>query len=94
MEPMKIGSLPAVAMEQYHNNKIRTRKAEAAPMAADSVELSGAARMFEKALAAVKESPEVRSDRVAAISAQVAAGTYKVDAAAIAAKMLAGVSLE
>jgi negative regulator of flagellin synthesis FlgM len=88
---MKIGSLPVVAMEQYQANKVRTRKTEMTPMGKDSVELSGAARLFEKALMAAKEAPEARMDRVAAVSAQVAAGTYKVDASAIAAKMLAGI---
>jgi anti-sigma28 factor (negative regulator of flagellin synthesis) len=33
-------------------------------------------------------------DRVEAVRAQVEAGTYKIDAAAIAARMLAGVSGE
>ncbi|MCL2002596.1 MAG: flagellar biosynthesis anti-sigma factor FlgM [Oscillospiraceae bacterium] len=88
---MKIGSLPVVAMEQYQANKVRARKTETAPMGKDSVELSGAARLFEKALSAAKDAPEVRMERVAAVSARVAAGTYQVDASAIAAKMLAGI---
>ena len=91
---MKIGALPAVAMEQYQNNKVRARKTEAASMGNDSVELSGAARMFEQALAAAGGTPEVRMDRVEAVRKQVAAGTYKIDAAAIAARLLAGVSGE
>jgi negative regulator of flagellin synthesis FlgM len=91
VDAMKIGSLPVVAMEQYQANKVRTRKTDTVPMGKDSVELSGAARLFETALAAAKEAPEVRMDKVASVSAQVAAGTYKIDASAIAAKMLAGI---
>ncbi|MCL1808103.1 MAG: flagellar biosynthesis anti-sigma factor FlgM [Oscillospiraceae bacterium] len=87
---MKIGSLPAVAMEQYQNNRVKTKKAETASMGADSVELSGASRLFEQALTAVKETPEARMDRVEAIRAQISAGTYRINAAAIADRMLAG----
>ena len=91
---MKIGSLPAVAMEQYQNNKIRTRKTEAASMGTDSVELSGASRLFDQALQAAKAAPEARMDRVEAVRAHVAAGTYRIDSAAIAARILAGISGE
>jgi negative regulator of flagellin synthesis FlgM len=94
MDPMKIGSLPVVAMEQYQNTKIRTRKAETAPMGTDSVELSSASRLFDKALAAAREAPEVRMDRVETVRAQVTAGTYRIDTAAIAARLLAGISGE
>jgi negative regulator of flagellin synthesis FlgM len=86
---MKIGNLPLVAMEQYNNsNKIKARKAEMAPMGTDSLELSGASRLFDKALAAVREAPDVRMDRVEAIRAQIASGTYTANAAVIARKML------
>ncbi|MDR0292702.1 MAG: flagellar biosynthesis anti-sigma factor FlgM [Oscillospiraceae bacterium] len=91
---MKIGALPIVAMEQYQNNKVRTRKTEASSMGTDSVELSGASRLFEQALAAAREAPEARMDRVEAVRARVSAGTYRIDAAAIAARMLAGITGE
>jgi negative regulator of flagellin synthesis FlgM len=87
---MKIGALPVVAMEQYQSNKIKARKTEAASMGTDSVELSSSSRLFAQALEAARQAPEARMDRVSAVSAQVAAGTYKVDAAAIAARMIAG----
>jgi negative regulator of flagellin synthesis FlgM len=86
---MKIGNLPAVVMEQYHNsNKVKTRITETAPMGTDRLELSGASRLFDKALAAVRETPEIRMDRVEAIRAQIAAGTYTANASVIAQKML------
>lgn len=87
---MKIGSLPAVAMEQYQTNKVRTRKAETASMGTDSLELTGSSKLFAQALQAARETPEVRMDRVEEVRAQIAGGTYKVDSAAIAARMLSG----
>ena len=88
---MKIGSLHPVAMEQYQNSKVRTRKPDVASMGTDTVELSPASRLFEKALAAAKNAPDVRMDRVDAVRSQISAGTYKIDAAAIAARLLAGI---
>lgn len=39
-------------------------------------------------LAAAKQSPEIRADRVAELQAQIQAGTYQIDSMAIARKML------
>ena len=88
---MKIGSLPAVAMEQYNSNKIRARKTETAQAATDSLEVTNASRLFSEALQAVREMPEVRMDKVEAVRSQVESGTYRVDAAAVAARMLSGI---
>ncbi len=89
---MKIGSLPAVAMEQYNSNKVRARKTETAQTVNDSVEATNASRLFSEALQAVREAPEVRTDKVEAIRSQIEAGTYTVDAAAIAARMMSGIT--
>ena len=89
---MKIGALPAVAMEQYAANTARVRKSAAVPMGTDLVEISSAPRLFSEALKAAKEAPEVRMDRVTTVRAQVEAGTYRVDAAAVAARMLSGMT--
>jgi negative regulator of flagellin synthesis FlgM len=42
----------------------------------DELDLSDAARMIDK----VREAPEIRQDRVNAIRAEIAAGTYETDA--------------
>lgn len=88
---MKIGSLPAVAMEQYNSNKIRARKTETAQAGTDSLEVTNASRLFSEALQAVRETPDVRMDKVEAVRSQVESGTYRVDAAAVAARMLSGI---
>jgi negative regulator of flagellin synthesis FlgM len=62
----------------------------AAPRKADSVELSDAARAMTRASQAVANAPDVREDRVAAIKASLADGTYSVDSRALAQKMARG----
>ena len=56
----------------------------------DRVSLSPVAQGFARALQAVTEQPEVREDRVAALQAQIANGTYQVDAGAIARRLVTG----
>ncbi|EFL50278.1 anti-sigma-28 factor, FlgM [Solidesulfovibrio fructosivorans JJ]] len=56
--------------------------------ATDRVTLSGDARLVSLAANQAKEAPEVRSDRVATLKAQVQAGTYQPDSKKIAEKML------
>jgi negative regulator of flagellin synthesis FlgM len=89
MGSVKIGNLPAVAMEQYNSSGImKARRAEKAPMGTDRLELSDAARLFDEALLAVRETPGVRMDRVEAVRAQIATGTYTINAAVVAQKIL------
>lgn len=55
---------------------------------ADRVTLSGDAKLVSLAASQAKEAPEVRSERVAALKAQVQSGTYQPDSKKIAEKML------
>jgi negative regulator of flagellin synthesis FlgM len=54
----------------------------------DSVSLSPQARLLRAAREALAEVPEIREEKVAAIRAQIEAGTYKVDGEEIAGKMI------
>ncbi|EHJ46204.1 flagellar biosynthesis anti-sigma factor protein FlgM [Solidesulfovibrio carbinoliphilus subsp. oakridgensis] len=54
----------------------------------DRVTLSDGAKLVSLAASQAKDAPEVRSDRVAALKAQVDAGTYQPDSKKIAEKML------
>ena len=54
----------------------------------DRVTLSGDAKLVSLAASQAKEAPEVRSERVAALKAQVQSGTYQPDSKKIAEKML------
>ncbi|MCB0155427.1 MAG: flagellar biosynthesis anti-sigma factor FlgM [Anaerolineae bacterium] len=55
---------------------------------AAEVTLSAEALALSRTVQAAKEGPEVRTDKVEAIKNQVAAGTYRVDANALADKLL------
>jgi negative regulator of flagellin synthesis FlgM len=54
----------------------------------DSSGITSAARELGRALHAVEEIDEVRSERVAALRAQIASGTYRPDPREIAKKLL------
>lgn len=62
--------------------------ATAAPRQADSVQLSDTAKALSSAAQAVNSSSEVREDRVAAIKAALANGTYTVDSRQLAQAMV------
>jgi negative regulator of flagellin synthesis FlgM len=55
----------------------------------DSVSLSPQARELRSAREALTALPDIREEKVAAIRAQIEAGTYKVDSEKTAAKMIA-----
>lgn len=54
----------------------------------DRVTLSDDARLVSVATRAAQEAPETRADKVAALKAQVDAGTYQPDSKKIAEKLL------
>lgn len=54
----------------------------------DQAQLSPEAKALQSALAAVKEAPEVREEKVAELREAVRSGTYNVSAQEIADKML------
>ncbi len=51
-------------------------------------EISSAGKEFAKAHAVASATPDVREDRIAELKKRIAAGDYKVDADAIADKMI------
>lgn len=55
---------------------------------AEKVKWSDDAKLMSEGLQAVKDAPDVRTDKIAALKAKIAAGTYKVDPDALAEKML------
>ncbi|MGE5596184.1 MAG: flagellar biosynthesis anti-sigma factor FlgM [Hyphomicrobiales bacterium] len=55
----------------------------------DNVNLSRRGRIVAEAARAVHQAPDVRADRVAALKAAIADGTYSSDSREIAARLLA-----
>jgi negative regulator of flagellin synthesis FlgM len=68
-------------------------KARAEGTSSEKVSWSADATILNQGLDAARAAPDVRTDRVAALKAQLADGSYKVDAKKLADKMI-GASLE
>lgn len=84
------GKIPPLSKTPYAQPSAKpVGKTEAAPVAqGDRVVLSPKAKELQAAREAIAEMDPVDHAKVARIKAQIAAGTYKVDAAKIASKMI------
>jgi negative regulator of flagellin synthesis FlgM len=67
----------------------RSAAAPTAPASTDRVEVSDKGRAMQVATAALKQTPQIRADKVAALKAEINDGTYQVPGADIAERMLA-----
>ncbi|NCN27015.1 flagellar biosynthesis anti-sigma factor FlgM [bacterium] len=54
----------------------------------EKVKWSDDAKLMSQALDTIKNTPDVRAEKVAALKAKVASGSYKVDSGALADKMI------
>jgi negative regulator of flagellin synthesis FlgM len=84
------GKVPPLSKTPYVQSSAKpVKKTETAPVAkGDRVILSAEARELQAAREALAKMDAVDHQKVARIKAQIAAGTYKVDAAKIADKMI------
>ncbi|MGB2872600.1 flagellar biosynthesis anti-sigma factor FlgM [Psychrobacillus psychrotolerans] len=82
---MKINNVGLNQINPYQRNQQQTEKAlQTTKTAADQLEISSAAKSMQ-----TKSSVEVeQAERVAAIKADIDAGTYKVDAKKLASNIL------
>ncbi|MGF7059777.1 flagellar biosynthesis anti-sigma factor FlgM [Brassicibacter mesophilus] len=60
----------------------------------DQLSLSEKAKEYQAAMNALKDTPDVRTEKVEAIKHQIETGTYKVDASKIAQKMLDNINMD
>jgi negative regulator of flagellin synthesis FlgM len=67
----------------------KTKAAGGAPVSTDRVEVSDKARAMQVAMAALKHAPQIRADKVAALKAQIKAGSYQVSGEDVAERILA-----
>jgi negative regulator of flagellin synthesis FlgM len=58
------------------------------PRAGSAVEISDQARLMQKAFEAARSAPTAAPERIAQLKKQIAEGTYHVDSAALANKLL------
>ncbi len=84
------GKVPPLVKTPYARTPSKpVEKTGAAPAArGDRVELSPQARELQAAREALSKMEVMDHEKVARIKSQIAAGTYKVDAARIASKMI------
>lgn len=92
---MIVSGSPLPGVLKVYGEQAKARRAAygetaAAADAADRVDLSPKAQEFSGLLAKLRQTPEVRSEVVDRLSAQVEAGEYRVDARAVARRLLAG----
>lgn len=78
------GSSPGAAADKAQADA----SGSAAAQTGDQVTLTTSARSLQKLSDAIAQAPVVDSAKVAAIKQSIAAGTYQVDAASVANKML------
>lgn len=89
--PGKIPSILPAAYVKETDALDKTAHIQPSPSSAagDPVSLSPQARELQAARATVAAMPDIREEKVAAIRAQIEAGTYVVDGEKIAGKMIA-----
>ena len=81
--------IPPVAHTAYNRQGVEKVEQKPAPAAkGDSVQISSQAKELQAAREAIQKMEDVDHEKVARIKAQIEAGTYKVDAAKVADKML------
>jgi negative regulator of flagellin synthesis FlgM len=68
-------------------NRVNRTEKEAGIKGSDQTNVSDKAQFMNTLIQEVKDLPPVREEKVKEISEQIAAGTYVIDAAAIAAKL-------
>lgn len=85
---MRVDAYSAISQLYQANSISSAKKAESTQKSSDKLEFSQTAKTYQVAKAAVKESSDVRIDKVEAIRTQMLAGTYNISSEAIADKII------
>lgn len=97
MELNKINANQVGAAQVSEQSKLQKKNVDAqsgakpkptASATGDRVQISADASVLSQGLEAIKNSSDVRADRVAELKKSIQAGTYKVDGKKVAEKML------
>ena len=87
---MRIDAYNAVNQIYQTTAQVKKVDAEKKVQKDDKLEISQAGKDINVAKKAIKESPDVRGDKIEAIKKQMAEGTYSVSTEALADKILDG----
>jgi len=77
-------------LKRYDQNVKKTDDVKKTSVINDKVEISNEAREFQVAMQAASANTADRTQKVDTIKAQIASGNYKIDADALAEKILKG----
>ena len=83
------GSNPMPGISNYNSIQKAAPTRTVSSPDTDKIDISASARSFDIAFQAVKSSPDVRMDKVAAIQEAVKTGNYSIDTQAAADKIIA-----
>lgn len=84
---MKINNIQAGKINQYYK-QLQQKQTEKTKTQNDSTQISAKAKEIMTARAELKEMPQVREEKVAALKDKVQSGNYQVDSKKLAAKIL------
>lgn len=84
---MKINNIQAGKINQYYK-QMQQNKTERKQKKDDSAQISAEAKEIMTAKAELKEMPQTREEKVAALKQEVQSGNYQVDSKKLAAKIL------
>jgi negative regulator of flagellin synthesis FlgM len=84
---MKINNIQAGKINQYYK-QLQQKQTEKNKTQNDSTQISAKAKEIMTARAELKEMPQVREEKVAALKDKVQSGNYQVDSKKLAAKIL------
>ena len=84
---MKINNIQAGKINQYYK-QLQQKQTEKNKTQNDSTQISAKAKEIMTARAELKEMPQVREEKVAALKEKVQSGNYQVDSKKLAAKIL------
>ncbi len=76
------------AVQETQNAGREKEAASSQPQAMDKVDISSMSRDVQKVQEVLKNTPDVRAEKVQELKAKVESGQYKVDAREIAGKMI------
>ncbi len=87
---MRITGNPNVQkiLQSYSKQVNKAEEVKKANKPNDKVEISEEARMFQLAMKALKEVPDVREDKVSELKEQIESGTYQPSSKEVASKIL------
>jgi len=86
--PTDPGAPQSVERSRTVGGRGEVAASEAARFTADQVDISGEAAFRNRALEAVRETPDVRADRVQELREAIASGNYNVTSTELAARLL------